>query len=114
MNIDTAYIRGLLDIPAYAPAFVGEVTRTPDRLFADAECDECEHAAAVHIEYTVDEPYEGYIATDNTFCVEHAGSGVRCILDREDRSIDHGADVTVNYWAIRYETFPAAAIERAA
>jgi hypothetical protein len=115
MNIDTAYIRGLLDIPDHAPSFTGDVMkRNVDHQFADTECDECFNAGAVYVEYVVDDPDEGLVKTDAMFCGAHAGEGVRCILDRADRSIDHDTDVTVNYWAVQYQTFPAAKVQEAA
>jgi hypothetical protein len=94
MNID---IRGLLDIPDWAPAFTGTVDRDA-RQFLDTECDECAHLSAVYVEYTVDDPDEGYIVTDANLCGAHAVDGARCILERADRSTDHDTHITVNYW----------------
>ncbi len=114
MSIDTTYIRGLLDISEYAPHFTGTVTKRADHLFADAECDECTQSAAVYVEYGVDDPDEGIIATDATLCAEHSRDGLICILDREDRDEDSGVEVTLNYWAARYGAFLKPSIKAAA
>lgn len=95
-------IRRLLEIADCYPDFRGEIVTRPDHLFKDTECEECPNAGAVHVEYTVDDPEEGYVGTDAMFCTEHASAGVRCILDRADRSLDHDTTVSVNHWAIRY------------
>jgi hypothetical protein len=102
---DAVEIRNLLDIPDYAPDFTGYITRYPDRLFKDCYCDDCDESAAVHIAFTVDDRDEGLIATDATFCADCASEGIRFVLDRDDRSIDHDTDVSINYWAIRYGLF---------
>lgn len=95
-------IRDLLNIPDFAPDFQEVVVTDPNHLFKDTECEECDHPAAVYIEYTVLDDDEGFIATDAILCLSHAESAVRCVLERTDRSIDHGTTVSVNYWAIRY------------
>ncbi|MFF4026942.1 hypothetical protein ACFYY5_29240 [Nocardia elegans] len=101
---DTRTVTDLLEIPSFAPTFVGYIDRDPKQ-FRDSVCEECDAPAAVYIEYTVDEPGEGYTPTDCSLCAEHAVPGVRVLLDREDRSHDHDFDVTVNYWAMVYGAF---------
>ncbi|MFE2994159.1 hypothetical protein ACFXG4_03995 [Nocardia sp. NPDC059246] len=101
---DTFQVRSVLDIPDWAPRFTGIVDLDATE-FRGTACDCCEQPAAVYVEFTVNDEVDGLIGTDATFCAEHASDEVRCILDREDRSIDHDTDVTVNYWAIQYGAF---------
>ena len=106
MNLerDDHTVGELLEIPRFAPLYTGWIDRDPNR-FHDWTCDECGHGVAVYVQYTVDEPGEGYVSTAEYLCAEHAGDGVRVILDREDRSHDHGVDITVNKWAKVYGAF---------
>ncbi|MFE3052298.1 hypothetical protein [Nocardia sp. NPDC059239] len=105
---DTFQVRSVLDIPDWAPRFTGIVDREAKEFRDHPVCDCCDMFGAVYVEFTVDDPEDGWIVTDAMFCAEHASDEVRCILDREDRSIDHDTDVTVNYWAIQYGAFSAA------
>ncbi|MET8430096.1 hypothetical protein [Nocardia sp. NPDC004860] len=102
---DTRQIQHALNIPDWAPRFNGILdTQSFDR-FHDTECELCNRPGAVFVEYTVNDEVDGWIGTDAMYCAEHASDEVRCILDREDRSIDHDTLVWVNYWAIQYGAF---------
>ncbi|WP_029923915.1 hypothetical protein [Nocardia otitidiscaviarum] len=97
MSTETLTVRSLLNIPEWAPNFTGAIDRDAHQ-FRGSHCDECDQPAAVYIEYTVNEPGEGWIATDTSLCGDCACEGVRAILDRADRSTDHDTTVTINYW----------------
>lgn len=103
---DTPLVAEVLEIPAHAPYFAGLIDLDP-RQFLHLKCEECGEQAEVYVEFTVDEPGEGWSPCDARLCAEHAGPGVRVILDREDRSHDHNMDVTVNHWAIVHGAFNA-------
>lgn len=104
----TENIRALLGISVYDTSFRGVEVKDPQylhHLFHDTVCDQCDASGAVHVEFAVLDPEEGYVATDAMFCPLHASDGVRCILDREGLSQDHGVVASVNAWAIRYGAF---------
>ncbi|WP_280389872.1 hypothetical protein [Nocardia wallacei] len=104
-DYDTREIIALLGLSADDNRIVGLIAKDGRRL-ADTECDNDTNPAAVAVDYTVNDPDEGFVATDVYYCADCARDEVKALTEFDQpASPDHDIAITVSYWAVRYGLF---------